>query len=371
MFRNFLFKIGNLINSSQNPVAPSLRFISSITNPNEFTLNYLIKSCGLSPESALKSSQKIVLKSTTGPDSVLALLRDYGVSDTHISKFITTHPLILLLKPDKNLKPKLEFFHSIGLSGPDFGKFISGHVLTRSLENHLRPYVGYLVRSLGPSGASIARILSRNRCRGVIGDAEHNLAPNVKILQDHGVPNSNILKMLVGNPSFLHDKSQRLEEMVLKLKDLGLFSGSMTFLMGLRVLMSTNKPLWDAKIAVYKSFGWSEDEVLSAFKVQPLILGCSTKKIESVLDFFMNNQKLTCADIAKDPCILILSLEKRIIPRCFVVQTLHSKNLIAKGKLSPKLRMTEEKFLKKYVTKFQSDVPDLLKMYQSKTPAFS
>ena len=83
------------------------------------TVSYLVNSCGLSPESAIAASHKVKFQSVEKSHSVLALLRDYELSETQISNAIKKHPQILVVDANKTLKPKLEFLYSIGIQKPE------------------------------------------------------------------------------------------------------------------------------------------------------------------------------------------------------------------------------------------------------------
>ncbi|XP_068304272.1 transcription termination factor MTERF15, mitochondrial-like [Pyrus communis] len=83
----------------------------------DFTVSYLINSCGLSPKHALSAAKKVHFDTPEGPNSVLNLLEDHGFDKTHISHLVKKHPHLLLFNPEKTLLPKLEFLGSIGLSG--------------------------------------------------------------------------------------------------------------------------------------------------------------------------------------------------------------------------------------------------------------
>jgi len=62
-----------------------------------------------------------------------------------------------------------------------------------------------------------------------------------------------------------------------------------------------------------------------------------------------------------------LSLEKRIVPRCSVLQVLMSKGVI-KGDFSLVyvLKMVQQKFEKNYVSKYVNVIPEVIEAYQGK-----
>ncbi|RXH93793.1 hypothetical protein DVH24_015860 [Malus domestica] len=81
-----------------------------------FKVNYLINTYGLSPEDAISVSKR---------KSVLALLRNHGLSQTQISKLVRSRPPIISANPEKTLLPKLEFVSSLGVSRVDLAKTLA------------------------------------------------------------------------------------------------------------------------------------------------------------------------------------------------------------------------------------------------------
>ncbi|KAF9587990.1 hypothetical protein IFM89_006869 [Coptis chinensis] len=80
------------------------------------------------------------------------------------------------------------------------------------------------------------------------------------------------------------------------------------------------------------------------------------------VEFFTVKQNFELSDIVKNPVILALSLEKRIIPRCNVLEILYSNSLIGRvnaGLVTSALTLNEEKFIEKYVTKYQVTIPEM------------
>ncbi|KAF9611061.1 hypothetical protein IFM89_026941 [Coptis chinensis] len=89
--------------------------------------------------------------------------------------------------------------------------------------------------------------------------------------------------------------------------------------------------------------------------------------MQSRVKFFTVKQNFELSDIAKSPVILALSLEKRIIPRCNVLEILYSNGLIGRvnaGSVTTALKLNEKKFIKKYVTKYQVAFPEMVHAYK-------
>ncbi|KAF8395579.1 hypothetical protein HHK36_019529 [Tetracentron sinense] len=333
---------------------------STIQEPS-LTVDYLVNSCGLSPESALRAAQQINIKTASKPDSVLELLRNYGFTNTHIAKLITKNPSLLMADPIKTLKPKMEFFRNNGISDPILAKH--PNILKRSLENQIIPSFNYL-KSLLHTNDNFAFAVGRSSW--ILHSPQKLMEPNIAILQSHGVPKSIISKVIMTNPRTLCVKPDKFSEAVMKIIEMGFDPSSFMFAYGLWKLLGIKKSVWEAKLAIYRSFGWSDDEILSMFRKQPTCMAPSEKKISTALDFFMNKLNWTRADIFKYPTTLFLSLEKRTMPRCSVIEVLLSKGLMKKGQMGTALIVTEAVFLKNYVVKYQEDLPQLLEIYQTK-----
>ena len=86
-----------------------------ISEPCPTTVSYLI-SCGLSP--AVAAACKLRIRSTVRADAVLALFQSYGFGDAHIAMAVRQAPGVLNLDPDWILRPKLDFFASLGVQPP-------------------------------------------------------------------------------------------------------------------------------------------------------------------------------------------------------------------------------------------------------------
>jgi mTERF domain-containing protein len=195
---------------------------------------------------------------------------------------------------------------------------------------------------------------------------EKELKPNISMLISHGVPQSLALKLFFSRPNPLLMSTCRFSEIVSEVMKLGFDPNGPQFLIAIRY-KAMSKTLWDRKVEAYKSFGWSEDEIFSALKRQPLFMIVSEKKIKKSMGFFVNKLKMRPSLIPKNHILLRYSLEKRIIPRCSVLQLLISKRLIKEDtSLFQMLAMTENKFVEKLVCKYQNEVPDVVMAHQGK-----
>ena len=114
----------------------------------------------------------------------------------------------------------------------------------------------------------------------------------------------------------------------------------------------------------YKKWGWSEDEIFTAFERYPGCMMASTDKIMRILDFLVNTMGWEKSFILQWPIVISFSFEKRIIPRCLVYQYLAEKGLTDDFCFTKWLMYSDTKFLKWVLKKYEEESPELFKLYQ-------
>ncbi|KAK9110380.1 hypothetical protein Sjap_018440 [Stephania japonica] len=336
-------------------------------NPS-FTVSYLVNSCGLSPESALSASKKVRFKSASKPDLVLHLLKNHGFSNTQIANLATKLPILFLADPQKTLLPKLDFLKQLGLADPEIANFLSTDptFLYRSLERKIKPAYEHLKSLLG-SEERVAAVIKSSRSSWVL---QFNLQrlnnQKVEILRKHGVSKENIVKLAINSPNSFSKTNDRFEDLVRNVSERGFDPSSSMFVHAIDVLSGMKIHTLEAKLQLFRSYGWSEDEIASAIRKWPFCVSLSEEKLKKGLDFFMNKLKWNSSKLVKYPNMLGLSLQKRVIPRWMVIQCLLSKCLIKDVTTPSVLFLTEAKFVLKFLVKYQSKAPEILKLYQGK-----
>ncbi|XVF82927.1 hypothetical protein PTKIN_Ptkin16aG0090700 [Pterospermum kingtungense] len=141
------------------------------------------------------------------------------------------------------------------------------------------------------------------------------VAPNLALLRECGVVESNILSKLVDHPRLFagsHDKFKRTVEEV---KKLGFNPLRQNFLSALQALVQMSKSTRDGKVNVFKEWGWSDEEITLAFWKFPFCMMLSECKIKAAMSFYVNTVGCKPSYIANCPVLLGLSLNKRLIPR--------------------------------------------------------
>lgn len=331
--------------------------------------DYLTNTLAFTPESALQVSKKIHGRPPNNPYPVHSLFEHYGFTPTHIAKIITLCPSFLWANPEKTLKPKLDFLAQNGIYGQDLVSTITNNprILERSLNKQIAPCIGFLKSFLGSASALLSHI-SAKRGTAVVLKFSDSMGANAETLRQHGVPHSNIIKMIACQPRIFSRDVEVFSKIVKEVEELGFNPLSMMFMHGVCTLFSMRKDKWVSKFEVLKSFGWSEEEFQALFLKQPPLMRSSEERLKRALDFFMNKMGWGTSDILKYPVLLCLSFEKRVLPRWSILQVLIAKGVITKSKktTAKAFMQTENKFVSEFVKGYEEHAPELLEMYQKK-----
>nr|DAD37477.1 TPA_asm: hypothetical protein HUJ06_008118 [Nelumbo nucifera] len=344
---------------------PFLKPVSTSTDGYPFTVSYLINSCGLSKEAAVSASKFVQFETSDKPDSVRSFLRSYGFTDTQISRIIRNRPMLLILDPEKILKPKFAFLYSIGFSPPDLAKIIcfDSSILTFSLKNHIMPCYEYL-KGIVRTNNNVVTVLKR---LGWAFGSSHRkrMDHNIATLRDHGVPERFIISVVRTQPQSLIRPPDLFTKNVKEIKDLGFDPSKSTFARAVSLITLNRKSTMERKLDIFKKCGCLENEITSMIKKHPYCLVLSEEKIIRGMDFLMNKMGLEPSFIAKTPILLCFSLEKRMIPWYSIIQVLLSKGLINKDiNVVQALKLSTKGFMEKFVIRYQKEIPQLQKIIE-------
>ncbi|XP_028779667.1 uncharacterized protein LOC114736055 [Neltuma alba] len=326
----------------------------------------------MSAKAAIEVSKRIHLKSPCKPDSVLNLFRGYGFSDSQISKIVKLSPVVLSANPEKTILPKLKYFQSLGFSCSELPGLLMSHsvILDWSLKNRLIPFCEAL-KSVLNDDEKVRIALRRSRWFLIYWEV-NNLAPNMKVLTDLGVPRSSICALLTALPNVAFMNPAKFVECVKFANEAGIDPSKVVFIQAIIVLAQVKKSSWESKLDLFERFGWSRNVTLSAFSKFPHCMLLSEENLTSKMKFLVDEMGCSLEDIAGCPTILSYSL-KRIIPRWSVIKILKINGLAADDKWSlPYIIIVSEKnFREKFVIRFQEIVPQLPKIYKDELRALS
>ncbi|XP_021824003.1 transcription termination factor MTERF15, mitochondrial-like [Prunus avium] len=158
---------------------------------------------------------------------------------------------------------------------------------------------------------------------------------------------------------------EKFGQLVSEVKEMGFNLEKSTSVHALRALCGQTKLVLNRSREVLKTWGWSEDDLLSTFRKNPWCMIISEKKLMQTMDLLVNKMGWSSGMIAKYPVALGLSLERRLIPRCSVAKVLLLKGLINENlNLGSLVKPAEKQFLEIFVNRYLGEVPELLSVYQ-------
>ncbi|CAI8585407.1 unnamed protein product [Vicia faba] len=125
--------------------------------------------------------------------------------------------------------------------------------------------------------------------------------------------------------------SSDLRKAVEEIKELGFHPSKYNFCVALLAKRAISKSQWNAKVDALKSWGCSEDVILSAFKKQPNFMLRSPDKLNAVMRFWVQELGWDPSLPLAAPDLFGFSLEKRLIPRASVVSYIKGRMLASSG----------------------------------------
>ncbi|XP_042497121.1 uncharacterized protein LOC122075955 [Macadamia integrifolia] len=344
---------------------------SNSSDSNPLIVDYLVESLGLSKTQAISVSKRSLgAKDSKKPESVVHFLQQLGFSEANVRDAVRASPQILFADIEKTLKPKLQVFQELGLTGSDLVRFISKNanlLTTFSLDRRLIPCVEMLKKFLSLNGDHRALILVLHRCKFVLcGDPEARLLHNISLLESHGIVGSQLSVLFKRQPSLFLYKESALRDQLRRVVEMGFSADSMMFVHALHTISSMSPETLRRKFELFQGFGFSEEECLAMFKKMPVLFRCSEVKLKSGIEVFMNTVGFEKTVLVQRPTCLMFSLENRTIPRYRVIEILISKRLLKKEPniFVQVLKLTEKKFLDKFVSRFKDDAEELLIAYK-------
>lgn len=336
-----------------------------------FTMNYLISRFGFSPDRAVSACKYITFGNPEKPDSVVSFFHKHGFTEAQISVMVRKYPRLLMSDPENTLLPKIEFFKSSGFSGPDLASMLSlkPTLLKRSLGRYLIPAIGSLRDLFGSKEAMLSSFSFDNL---LCVDLQATYIRNMECLKELGVPKSNIMTHMQRHPRTFSLNHYKFRKIVDDVKDIGFDPNKRLFLLAVYAFVYVSKASWEIKIQIYRSWGFSQEEIFEAFRKQPQFMTHSPKKIVDSMHYLIKIMGLRPSVVIRRPLLMGLSLQKRIIPRCSVYQVLLDKNLVPpRFSLVHFLESPEKKFLSRYVLPFKAQVPEMLMLYKKNSPCLT
>lgn len=109
------------------------------------------------------------------------------------------------------------------------------------------------------------------------------MIPNIGLVKELGMPQSSIAMLLTQYPSIVSRKPEFFRQLVGEVKEMGFDPKNLSFTFAIRALSGT-KTMWSLKEEAYRRWGWSENDILSAFRLFPLCMTLSEQKIMETME---------------------------------------------------------------------------------------
>nr|XP_043614571.1 uncharacterized protein LOC122586657 [Erigeron canadensis] len=370
-------------------------------NSNHFIVDYLMNTFLFSKQDAISMSSKGIFphpKSTAKYESVVNTFKNYGLNNTQIKDIIFYAPHILTCKPHKTLQPKLRVFQELGLSGSDLVSLVKSNpvIFKCGLHTRIIPGLDLLKRLVGGSDENVIQVvknfrwfyasnsrmnrLSTNasilRNVGLLNQINHihfvllntdkltRISANVTLLRRYGVPDVKISKLLVQHPMRMQKEPGLFEsKMEYVERNLGISRHEPMFIHALVKVMYRGDSEIEKKKLIFRSFGWSDDEIGALIRAQPSCLDQSEAYLSEKLNFFKKDLNCKPLYLMGCTCFWTLSLEKRLKPRYEVYKILKQKELVKDiPAFYTIVQYPESKFIR-FLKKFESKVPNLCETY--------
>ncbi|XP_071723773.1 uncharacterized protein [Rutidosis leptorrhynchoides] len=367
------FSVKNFLSLVQKRFLSTSNGLSSSPLPRSSSIaaEYLINSCGLSSKSALSISQKLKLDDNNlqKVKSVVEFLKSKGFDDTHIVKMVGKCPRVLLSKVEKTLKPKMDLFVRNGFTGTHIIDLFTSNptMLFSSLCDEIEPPLEYLKDTLENSDDVIKAMKRYVRAYG--GFNKETLTSNVDFLIKQGFPSGNVSTIVYLNPNVLMKKHDELVSCFKAVKDLGIRADELAFMRALLMMLQMNESTLLRKIDLFKSLGWTQDDIVSMIKRMPICMCCSEGNIRNTMAYYVNTLKVEPGYLIANPKLLVFSLD-RMAKRYKILKVLESKQLLKwSNQVAWTIAKTDKYFFEKYVVKYEKSIPGLREMYTGSVEA--
>ncbi|RRT61339.1 hypothetical protein B296_00022252 [Ensete ventricosum] len=330
---------------------------------SSFMAEYLVSSCGFDPDEAAKASNLLGrIESRHQPDSVLGFFKNHGFDNAQMKRILSINTQWLLLDAKKTLAPKFRALQDLGFSCSDITDLVSSNntVINDELHNVLSKIQFW--QGLLRSNDLLVKLCKKNRW--FLGySIEKRIQPNIEILRDCGITDQKFLVITRNDPVFITQNSESLKALISRVEGLGVARTSGMFHRAMMILDSISEKNFKAHLEFFKGFGWSEDDFLAAFRKAPNLVGCSLKSLQKKMEFLVNETRCAPSYLANRPVSLLMSLEKRLIPRYQILTGLKSRGL-HNGNIQMITYMTypEKKFMEKFVIRYK-ECPECIELY--------
>ncbi|XP_066319555.1 transcription termination factor MTERF2, chloroplastic-like [Miscanthus floridulus] len=341
---------------------------ATYSSPGHFAADdYLVSTCGLTREQAAKAAKWIShWKSSSHADTVLSFLTGpaLGLSKADIRLLVAKDPRILSCSVDNTLRIRVDRFHSYGFSAAQIISFVRVAPCCFRTFN-IDQKLGFWMPLLG-SPDKFLRIVRRNLYL-VTSDLDKVVKTNIRLLQECGLSVQECSTMCVANPRLLTGNPDTTRAILVRADEMGVPRNTFLFRQAVTAVASLGPETMASKLKMMaKILRCSDAEVARMVQRNPLVLTRSRERIQRACEFLTNVVGVDTKYIQDRPTILMYSLERRLVPRHYVMKVLLEKGLIRKDQsFYSMVTLSDNVFCSKFVHPHKDVLPSLADAYAS------
>ncbi|KAG6523227.1 hypothetical protein ZIOFF_013081 [Zingiber officinale] len=241
----------------------------------------------------------------------------------------------------QTLKPKLELFRGIGFVGTALPMFLSAKpiLLTYSVEKQLLPNAEFL-KSILKTNENLVDAL-KHPPWFIIFDTRTTILPKVDALHAYDVPDEVILVLLICYGYALLTDTVLFNEVFDEIKKMRICPRITTFARALGVLAGLPAKKWGEKVENLRGLGCLLGSCPWGLRNATSHSWVSTEETGKIMKFMEEKLGWTPEHTVKYPTVLLLSLEKRMMPRYAVLRVLMHKGSFSKIDLEKEFKIKQ------------------------------
>ncbi|XP_031268859.1 uncharacterized protein LOC116127353 [Pistacia vera] len=144
-------------------------------------------------------------------------------------------------------------------------------LLSTSLKNRLIPNYNFL-KNVVIQDEKVFTFLKRSQRLFLLDLRSKKPGPNIALLKDIGVPQSQISYLVTNIPRAACSKHSKFCKVVNQVKEMRFHPTQTVFVVVVGVISELKESVRESKFEVYRRWGWSEDETLAAFRRHPCFM---------------------------------------------------------------------------------------------------
>ncbi|CAO1947574.1 unnamed protein product [Urochloa humidicola] len=160
--------------------------------------------------------------------------------------------------------------------------------------------------------------------------------------------------------------TKHMQEALARVDEFGIEQSSWVFPKAFATFAILSHEKINKTIHVFEKLGWSRSDISSAVRKAPNILSMSEERIRRSLEFLTGDVGLKIPFIAQRPVLMLLSVERRLLPRYCLMNFLKTTRVLNDYPSFYTIALiSEDKFQQKFVHPYKKSIPGLAAAFAS------